>query len=291
MSTLSLQSLQILHLNLFNTPPTNHNFNLQSVLSSSSPSADDLSLALHKLSQSPNLTDLTLQGDIVISPSFFWPKHQNTRQSTEPDPNPDLELPLWPQLQHLEFLNVTLPNGDWFYLRDPDDPEDDDEGTDEDAAIAPDLEPDDSVHSSDSDNSEVPEFFNDQLESRLDGSAPGHHFRKVLDADKIQPMLIAMAHAATRMPKIRRLALSLGMESLGGVQVEYLAPGGEPGPGGTQGDEGEEWERANSEKKTWRVFVGQESKWKVPEELVALWKEMGSAHGDDHEVLVRIEEY
>lgn len=146
---------------------------------------------------------------------------------------------------------------------------------DEDAITAPDLEPDVSVHSSDSDNS---------------GSGPGHHFRKLLDADKIQPMLIAMAHAATRMPEIRRLVLSLGMEYLSGVQVEYVAPGGEPGPGGKVGDEGEEWERANSDK-TWHVIVGQETKWKVPEELVAVWKEMGSAQEDDHEVLVRIGEY
>lgn len=289
MSTLSLQSLRNLHLNLFNIPPTNHNFNLQSVLLSSSLPTDHLSLVLHKLSQSPNLTTLTLQGDIVISPSFFWPENQNKRQSTDPEPDPD--LPLWPHLQHLEvFLNVTLPNGDWFYLRDPDDPDDDDEWMDEDAVTASDLELDDSVHSSDSDNSEVPDIFNEHLQSRLDGSAPGHHFRKVLDAEKIQPMLIAMAHAATRMPEIRRLVLFLSMESLSGVQVEYLAPG-EPGPGGRMGDEGEEWERANSDKKTWHVIVGQESKWKVPEELVGVWKEMGSAQEDDHEVLVRIDEY
>ena len=263
-------------MNLFNTPATNHNFNLQSVLLSSSPPIDHLSLALHRLSQSPNLTTLTLRGDVVISPSFFWPGDQNTQQSTDRDPDPN--LPLWPHLQHLEvFLNVTLPNGDWFYLRDPDDPEDDDEWMDEDPVTASDLESDGSVHSNDSDNSEVPDIFNERLESRLDGTAPGHHFRKVLDAEKIQPMLIAMAHTATRMPEIRRSVLSLGMESLGGVQVEYLAPGAEPGPGSRMGDEGEEWERANSDEKTWHVIVGQESKWRVPEELMGVWKEMGRA--------------
>lgn len=272
---------------MFNNPPNDHNFNLKSVLSSSSPPDDHFSLALHKLSQTPNLTTLTLQGDIVISPSFFWPRCVNKQQSTASET--DSNLPFWPHLQYLEvFLNATLPNGDWFYIRNPDDPEADDEFFDDDPLTASDLEPDNSVHSSDSDNSEVPDSFNERLEAHLDGSAPGYQFRKVVDAEKIQPMLMAMAHAAQRMPQIRRFSLSLGMESLGGVQVRYLGPGGEVGPGGKPGDEGEEWERVNCDNKTWHIDVGLESKWKVPEELVDLWKKSGSAQ---EEVLVRIDEY
>ena len=150
-----------------------------------------------------------------------------------------------------------------------------------------------SINSGDSENSSTPDTFNEDLEARLTGSAGGSSFRKILDPDKFNPMLMAMAHAAKSVPSIRYLALLIGIEGLGGVDVEYLAVG-EDGFGGPMYDEEEEGEeeRMRKDKKRWDVTLGLESKWKVPEELIDVWKEMGSSQGDGEDnVFVTIDEY
>jgi hypothetical protein len=186
---LPCQSLREICLEVNSYSPHNERFKPQSVLLPSLPSTDHLSLALQRFSQLPLLTTLKLRGGIVMSPCFFWPEG-----------SPSIDVSFWPRLQYLEvWLNSTTPSGEWYHIGDPNDR---DEGrlVDRDPLTMSDLEPGDSVHSSDSDNPEVPDTYSPRLEEHLRGEWPWHSFRKVLDPERIDPMLMAMARATALMP-------------------------------------------------------------------------------------------
>lgn len=165
LATLPTHSLKKVDLNLFNQDPSNYNFIPPSALPLFAPSIDHLSLALYALSQPPNLTNFSLKGDVVLSSCFFWPDSDDDLSTT---------APFWPRLESLDIcLNITTPSGHWLYVRDP-------SGSYEDLVnpLNPnelleleDLEAEnDSVHSSDSDNTEVPDVFNERLQEQLDGT-------------------------------------------------------------------------------------------------------------------------
>lgn len=301
---LPAQSLKRVDLNLFNQDPSNQNFNLSSALPMFAPSTDHLSLALHALSQSPKLTHLSLKGDIVLSPCFFWPD--------DDDNDPSAKAPFWPCLEDLDvYLNITTPSGHWLYVRDPSDSDPEPDPVDEDPLTPTDLlqldeEENGSTHSSDSDNSEVPDTFNARLQEHLDGTSPSHRFRTMLDGDRLHPMLMAMARAAGRMPAVRRLALHLNPNSLGGIDLECLV-GPATAESGQEGHETKTTTPSSSSPqpyKHWQVSIGLEAKWTPPEDLQDAWKK--SAGGgprakygaddraeddEDEELPIRVEYY
>lgn len=176
----------------FNQAPQSPRFKLSSALLPPAPSTDYLSLALHSLSQSPNLTHLSLRDDIILSSCFFWPQ-----ESIHPAPS-------WPLLQYLSvWLNIATPEDDWLCVLDPEDSDDDDHDEDVDPLTLSDylelaglelagiighvegiVEENEttSTHSSDS---EIPQTFNHRLQSHLDGSKPKRYFCKIFDAERL----------------------------------------------------------------------------------------------------------
>lgn len=273
-STLTLSSLKTFSLDFPFTEPYNHSFRLPSALHPCSPSTDQLSLALHELSKSSNLTHFTLTGPIVISPSLFWPWDDASPSNTS----------FWPQLQYFHVtINIATPDGEWYYVRDPDDghleepiadeDEDEDDRSDDD---------DDSIHSSDSDNSEIPDTYRHKREARAAGLTPFRSFRTQLSSSTFNPVLFAMARAAIRMPRSQRLSLEINVQSLSASAFEatYL------GPGTVSRDDREETDKA---RRRWYIFVGKQAGWVAPEELRRLWEESVGTGGFVR--VVQVEEF
>ncbi|MCJ1469430.1 hypothetical protein MMC07_008063 [Pseudocyphellaria aurata] len=106
------ENLTSVNLTIYNQAPEDQIVDPPSALMDSEPSTDHLSQALHALSLSPNLVHLSLGGNVVLSPCFFWPQ----------EPTATATAPLWPHLQDLQIdLNRTTPDGTWLYVHDPDD--------------------------------------------------------------------------------------------------------------------------------------------------------------------------
>lgn len=134
--------------------------------------------------------------------------------------------PSGPNLRHLEvWLSDTTPDGEWLYLGKPNEAHDDESiGADFLAQLA--LEEDEAAHVNDSEDSQVPDAFHAGLEHQIDGYESEQLFRTMPDHQRINPMLIAMARAATCMPKLQRMALYTGGDDdSSGMEVTYLAAG------------------------------------------------------------------
>ena len=313
LATLPVQSLKRVKLSFCSFTPRNQHVKISSALLTSAPSVDHLSLALHTLSQSPNLTYLYLGGTIVLSPCFFWPQDHA-------DPTP-----FWPRLQDLIVeLSITTPEGNWLYKRGPGDTEYYGEDGEEnlDPPTLPDLlelenlltvQPGNerSMHLS---RPEVPHSFeNERLQSMLnninfrlflqerlpgrnfadyvvleaielmEGLKPTTIFRKTIDGERVDPMLMAMARAARHMPALQDMRLSL-RDKIPFRESGSRALGDKKGNSRAISvclaiEKGTATER----KKRWRVAIG-DSKWQVPDELVAAWKNVGIE--DDSDVVI-----
>lgn len=261
-------------LTLFNQDPSNQSFILPSALPQFAPTTDHLSLALHTLSQSPNLTRFSLKGDIVLSPCFFWP-----------DDDPPTVTPFWPRLEFLDVnLNITTPTGHWLYMRDPSrsSPDPDPDPDDEDPLTLTEiLRLDESSHSSDSDNSEVPDIFSERVQEYLDGAHPSNQFRTIIDGERLNPMLTAMARAACHMPAMGSLTLHVNTKSLSGLDVQYITTTSK---------------LPHGPNRRWEVFIGEEAKWNPPDDLQEEWRKSarGGAEATDaaeEEDLIMIDYY
>jgi hypothetical protein len=230
----------------------NQKFTMSSYLHPSSPSTDHLSLALHTISCS-NITHLRLIF-IPMSPSIF-------HGATPADP------PFWPNLECLEIiLGVSTATGEWYWELDPENPEAVD-------AIASDSgrwrrlpRPGVGSHDSNSDDSDVPDYYNLEHEMFLNGMLPVCCFRTKVCPDTFNPLMLAMARAVPSMPRIRRLYIKSGLRlNNHSIAVWYSAAGHR---GGVQpGNE-------------WYVEAVQGAKWKVPKELMEAWLECVETVGD-----------
>lgn len=264
LSTIKHPSLSSFHLKFYNESPMNQSSDLHSALAPFSSSHDDLSLALHKYSQSPILIDFTLEGPIVISPTLFWPS------------DPPI-TPVWPSITnfHVDF-NLNTPNGEWYFIRDPEnnDESDEDEDDDEQEESSDDSD-DDSVLSYDS---LVPDTFNARKEARATGDLPARCFRTKPDSEKINPLLVAMARAAGQMPKLERMSLTARLicAEKSYFELDYLAPGVEMLYVEKIGD-------VKKPRLYWHV-----GKWRPDEEVLRLWRE---GKGVEQEILVSFLEY
>ena len=216
------------------------------------------------LSQLPRLVEFVLRGPAVLSPCIFWP-----------DAIPSENLPFWPNLRYLHlWLSDITADGKWLYLGDANEAH-------KDESIGPDFLAQ-LAH-----DSEDYQIFNEALELQIDGDEPQQFFRKVLDNERIKPMLMGMARAATRMPKLQRMELGTGAESRG-LRVTYLAPGQDVNLRWEEGkvvDWSPEW-TGDLLKKRWHILLSPHTNWEVPYELECVWKEMGSL---DDEVVILID--
>ena len=216
------------------------------------------------LSQLPRLVEFVLRGSAALSPCFFWPDALSSEN-----------LPFWPNLQYLHlWLSDVTPDGRWLYLSDANEAH-------EDESIGPDFLAQPAHDSEDS------QIFNEALELQVDGDEPSQFFRKVLDHERIKPMLMAMARAATRMPKLQRMELGTG-NNRRELRVTYLAPGQDVNLNWDEGkavDWSPEWTK-DLLKKRWHILLCPHTNWEVPYELECIWKEMGSL---DDEVVILID--
>ncbi|KAM5341956.1 hypothetical protein ACJ41O_014987 [Fusarium nematophilum] len=254
----AFSSLRTLYLNWDSSEPVNHSFIPSDLRDPSQLSTDAFSKALHVISQSLPITELFLYGPVIISPELFWPN-----DSQSPDP-----LPHWPTLQYLTVnASILTPDGSYYYTGTPESESEDDDPwwpesprpeTDVDAADYP------------SDDSRVRDPFNRLDVWRSSGSVPLNGWRRELDPERFNPLLLALSRAACCMPELRELEFYMGMSDAQGPSGIVLS--GEV-----------DWE-AESEaggireveyvtERRWKVKTGSKAKWEPGEEVVDLWRQ------------------
>ncbi|KAL8684720.1 MAG: hypothetical protein Q9218_008168 [Villophora microphyllina] len=251
--TLPSSSLRDFTLGFYHEDPSNQYFSPPSALlplPEAAHATDHLSHALHTLSLSTNLTSLILN-PIVISPSLYWP-------SDTTGANP----PYWPNLRHhhVEF-NMTSPAGEWYFIRDPNRP------IDEDEAANDSDDPEESASDTDSEplseDSLRPDSYTPRREARATGDYPIRSFRTLPDDALVNPLLLAMARAAEQMPRLQTMSLTSTMRDPegAGFEVHFYGEGEhshcDREAGGAQGA------RLN-----WAV-----GKWRPEEEILGKWRE------------------
>lgn len=182
-------SLQSFYLLYDRQPPMNHSYQPPSVLDETDQQGDKLSVALRKLSQ--RLSSFTLLAD--VGPEIFWPPETERRE--------DAGQPAWPNMVKYSITPGPIdPSGEWRYVRPTDDSEtDDDEGSMDsmqayEASIAP-----------PGDDWEDP-------------------FREELDGDAAGQLLLSASRAATCMPKLFSMSLTMNPPARGDeLSVFYTA--------------------------------------------------------------------
>ncbi|KAL8677527.1 MAG: hypothetical protein Q9186_006039 [Xanthomendoza sp. 1 TL-2023] len=264
LSRLSGPQLRDFGLSFYHRAPSNQYFSPPSALLPSAPSIDHLSRALHTVSQSPGLTTLKLQ-PIVLSPDLYWPQNPSA-------------TPTWPNLRQFHVLfDMVTPDGDWYFTRDPtkpiedetvndtDDIDNTDNTDDTDDPNGVDNDEDETNTDSDTASSETfhPDKFNKKREARAVGDYPIRKFRTIPSDAHINPLLLAMARAASQMRKLQSISLKCSVRSSSGPRfiIVFYAAGQkckfDSGP--------EETDRARL---YW--FVGS---WRPAEEVLKIWRE------------------
>ncbi|KAI4117730.1 MAG: hypothetical protein LQ338_007500 [Usnochroma carphineum] len=248
--TLSGPSLRDFTLGFYHKDPSNQYFSPPSALLPSEPSIDHLSRALHTLSQSVSLTSLTLN-PIVISPDLYWPT------------NPS-KPPVWPNIRHyhVEF-DMTTPDGDWYFIRDPSKPVEDDEGANDSDDHNNAQDESDTDSDTASSDSWRPDTFNERLEARAVGDYPIRAFRTLPSDSHINPLALAMARAAAQMPQLQSMSLTSSMRDPDGAGFELFFHAGSH-----VSNLDSEPEDANKARLYWVV-----GSWRPEEEVLKVWRE------------------
>ncbi|KAL8782082.1 MAG: hypothetical protein Q9213_005723 [Squamulea squamosa] len=230
--------------------PSNEFFTPESVVNPEDPSIDHLSCALHTLSLSTNLRSIQLF-NIVISPDLFWPTSTNT------SPTP----PQWPNLHTFSVtFQMTSPSGQWYFIRDPSKPPDDDEFVEE--SIDPDIPWSDASDSSSPSDPLRPDDYHLIREARRAGDYPVRSFRTFPNDALINPLLLAMARAAAHMPKLQVMQLSSTLRDPNGASFEvfyYAAGCVDP-------------DHVNDDKERDRL-IWYVNAWRPDEEVLEAWRE------------------
>ena len=205
-------SLKRITLDWYSNPPDNQELSQSSALIPSFPTTDHLSLAIHAISQSENLTRLDLGGCIVISPSLFWP-------------DPETKRPSWPSLVAVNVtFSMNTADGGWYFTRDENSESDDD--VESDTSSSDDSEADDAITKQDPDP-DTPDTYNDRRVALAVGDKPYRHFRRKADPSKLNPLFEAAARAATQMPRLQRMTLMTKVRASSVIlfEMNYCAPG------------------------------------------------------------------
>lgn len=265
LNTLDLSRLERLNLHCETSPtPLNHSFRRWDALGDT---PDALNLALRRLSQSsPLLTEMKISG-LAISPALF--DNDNDNDAT------------WPSLQRLDVTaDLVAPSGAWYYTGEPGDAELDDAGrqmlsrletlTAAGAALE-DAAPEDFDGTETRSQGWVAAYDDDDDEMLLlKGERPSYEWRTRPDPETFDPLVRALADAATRrMPRLRRLGFRMGMDLSEpvGVTVECLEAGERSVDPPDLRDEGDEETRV----RRWKVWTGIAARWDVPEDVAGAW--------------------
>lgn len=155
---------------------------------------------------------------------------------------------------------MTTPDGDWYFTRDPTQPEDDDDNDDDVEGEADSSSEDDT--STTSSNSSYPDSFNERKEARAVGDFPIRMFRTLPADSKINPLLLAMARAAGHMPQLQSMSLVSKMRGADGAGFEiYYHAAGQPSHLDSEPGDGEK------ARLYWAV-----GKWRPEEEALSIWR-------------------
>lgn len=209
-------SLKRVALDFFNNPPNNQELDPLSALMPSFPTTDHLSLAIHAISQSENLTHLDLGDYMVISPSLFWPDTQ-TKQ------------PSWPNLVSVKVVfSMNTADGGWYFTRDDNvnvESENDDDDAESDTSSSDGSEADDTT-TKQNPHPDTPDTYNEKKVALAIGEEPYRHFRGRADPGKLNPLFEAAAQAAAQMPQLERMTLKTEVRAsrMFTFAMTYFAP-------------------------------------------------------------------
>lgn len=173
-------SLQNFYLQYDRQPPLNHSYQPPSVLDETDQDGDKLSVALRKLSH--QLSSFTLLAD--VGPEIFGPPETERRE--------DAGQPAWPNMVKYSITPGPIdPSGEWRYRRP--------------------------TNASDSDDDEGSMDSQQAYEASI--APPGDDwedpFREELDGDAAGQLMLAAARAATCMPKLFSMSLTMNPPSRG----------------------------------------------------------------------------
>ncbi len=213
-------SLKRVALGFFNNPPDNQVLNPLSALMPSFPRTDHLSLAIHALSQSENLTHLDLGENIVISPSLFWP-------------NTKTKQPFWPNLVSVKVVfSMNTADGDWYFKANIESADDDDDDGESDTLSSDGSQADDTTTKQNPDP-DTPDTYNEKKVALAIGEKPYCHMRGRADPGKLNPLFEAAARAAAQMPRLQRMTLKTEVKAprMFTFAMTYYAPGERTGRG------------------------------------------------------------
>lgn len=138
---------------------------------------------------------------------------------------------------------MTTPEGNRLFVRDPEDFEDEDDNDDGDEDEEEDKEDIDPLtlsnlmelvgfsatgaeYETPLSDSEVFQTLNERFKLLLDGNKPVQIFRRIIDGERLTPMVMAMTRAARHMPAMLCLGLHLDVAFSKTVGVRFLARAG-----------------------------------------------------------------
>jgi hypothetical protein len=175
-------SLQHFQLSYERRIPLDHSFQTPSILDETDGDNND-KLSLAFHKLSQRLTSFDLIAD--VGPEVLWPLEQTQSNDT-----------LWPKMRRYSICHSAIaPSGQWRYQRsdsDDDEDEDDDDEWDETDPVA------------------------------LPGDEKEDPFRSKLDREAVDPLLLAAARAARRMPALWNMSIYLDPPAgAGRLEVEY----------------------------------------------------------------------
>ena len=254
MPNVTLSSLETFTLFFQHMDPSDHEFTPPSALLPGVPRMDHLSHALHRLSQSPNLTSLKISS-IVITPDLYWPL------------SPSIP-PLWPKLRHFDVeFQMTNSTGDWYFVSDPMIrwPKSETSGEPNSSSDEGDGDDQEQAWESDSSSSDtlLPDPFNQREEDRAVGDYPIRRFRTITSDALMNPLRLAQARAAVHMPKLQTMSLESTIDDFNtsGFSIYFYAAGQRSNREFDSGD-------TDKPRLFWRVGA-----WRPDNEVLKIWRE------------------
>ncbi|KAK6863674.1 hypothetical protein PG995_000202 [Apiospora arundinis] len=223
--------------------PDNHGVEVQNFHDDQD--VDAVCEAVRQLAEAGTLAELELD-DILVSPDLFQDRRHSDSISPTSQAAAAAAAP-WPAMRSFHVRSgIVAPGGAWYYTGDPGAVTPlswDEEGIDED---------------SDSDN---------------DGGGrrtPAHWWRNRPVPELFNPLVLAMAGAVLRMPRLRAGALTIRSEQglLDYVALQCAAPGTP-----LQKDMGDGTRFLDMECRRWMAWIGENTEWEVPAEVRDSWKE------------------
>ncbi|ROW00453.1 hypothetical protein VPNG_07928 [Cytospora leucostoma] len=217
---------------------------------------DPLCDSVRQIIEAGTLTELELV-DVLLSPDLFRDRRGG----------PDNACAYFSALRRFMIkVGILAPSGKWYYTGDP-------------AAVeAGSLDPDDvdlddeDSDSDDSDDEDSGDEDNTDRDAVVNGERPYHPWRTRPDTETFDPLVKSMAEAVLwGMPSLEWGCLEVGtdQDTAVGVIIQCCAAGQAfvqpPDRSGSYPGE--------KQARRWKAWVGLDTSWHVPEDIMAVWKE------------------